>query len=147
MGRFSVSLLKFPGPAPAGSSSEVSLWPKARDESIRQTAAATSPRSGRFEASAMAAGEQQPQLGATRVSSSSSTGSGRLVTPFWKGSPRNSNHPLFRSKNCCVAVFTYMLFPTRRRKVREGCKEVLGHLLQAPRGQGYTPTHARSSLK
>ncbi|PUZ42895.1 hypothetical protein GQ55_9G618500 [Panicum hallii var. hallii] len=32
----------------------------------------------------MAAGEQQPQLGATRVSSSSSTGSGRLVTPFWK---------------------------------------------------------------
>jgi methyltransferase-like protein 6 len=38
----------------------------------------------------MAAGEQQPQLGATRVSSSSSAGSGRLVTPFWKGSPRNS---------------------------------------------------------
>ncbi|XP_039780039.1 uncharacterized protein LOC120647339, partial [Panicum virgatum] len=57
-----------------------------RDESTRQTAAAAaaSPRSGRFEASAMAAGEQQPQLGATRVSSSSSTGSGRLVTPFWK---------------------------------------------------------------
>ncbi|OEL27399.1 Methyltransferase-like protein 6 [Dichanthelium oligosanthes] len=32
----------------------------------------------------MAASEQQPQLGTTRVSSSSSTGSGRLVTPFWK---------------------------------------------------------------
>ncbi|CAN6296571.1 unnamed protein product [Urochloa humidicola] len=32
----------------------------------------------------MAAGEQQPQPGATRVSSSSSAGSGRLVTPFWK---------------------------------------------------------------
>ncbi|CAN6302345.1 unnamed protein product [Urochloa humidicola] len=32
----------------------------------------------------MAAGEQQPQPGATWVSSSSSAGSGRLVTPFWK---------------------------------------------------------------
>ncbi|CAN6308076.1 unnamed protein product [Urochloa humidicola] len=32
----------------------------------------------------MAAGEQQPQPGATWVSSSSSAGSGRLVTAFWK---------------------------------------------------------------
>ncbi|CAL4937596.1 unnamed protein product [Urochloa decumbens] len=52
----------------------------------------------------MAAPEQQPQPAATLVSSA---GSGRLVTPFWKGSPRNSNHPLsFLSEQLRV----YMLF-------------------------------------
>jgi hypothetical protein len=38
-------------------------------------------------------------------------------------------------------VFT-RCFPHRCREVREGCQEVLGHLLQAPRGQGFTPDRA-----
>lgn len=51
--------------------------------------------SRRFEASTMATGEQQQQPGTARISSSSA-GSGRLVTPFWKGSLGNSNLPF-----CC----------------------------------------------
>lgn len=35
-----------------------------------------------------------------------------------------------------IAAFTACFFSMGCREVREGCEEVLGHLLQAPRGQG-----------
>jgi hypothetical protein len=56
------------------------------DLNIRQTAATTPQPPA--DSSTMAASEQQP---ATARISSFSAGSGRLVTPFWKGWLRNSN--------------------------------------------------------
>jgi len=142
MGRISVSLIKFPGPAPAGSSSEVTVakapatsrpgrpppppllvpadlkrapWP--RESSSRNSAPRGSPR------------RPPPARGG------SSLPSGKV-----RGETRTSEPPLLMWEllQCCAAVFTCCFSP-RRREVREGCEEVLGHLLQAPRGQGYAP--------
>ncbi|KAL6659902.1 hypothetical protein ACP70R_002024 [Stipagrostis hirtigluma subsp. patula] len=72
----------------------------------------------------MAAGGQQQR-------GSVSTGPGRLVTPFWRGSPRSSNRPF------SPASSPWLQLVFRCREVREGCEDVLGHLLQTPRGQEF----------
>ena len=117
MGRISVSLIKFPGPAPAGSSSEVTVakapatsrpgrpppppllvpadlkrapWP--RESSSRNSAPRGSPR------------RPPPARGGSSL-------------PSGKVSHENSvNHPL-RCENCCVSVFT-CCFPPMQRSTR-----------------------------